>query len=57
MLGVCLLSLLSDGLDLEVHADEGKHEALEVLNQVVETAEALGIPATRRVGHNTDAIH
>ena len=34
-----------DGLDLEVHCDEGEHEALEVLDQVVEAAQPLGIPA------------
>ena len=34
-----------DGLDLEVESDEGEDETLEVLDQVVETPEAVGILA------------
>ena len=49
-----LLSLLGDGLDLEVHADEGEDKALEVLDQVVEAAQSLRIPATWRVGQHMD---
>ena len=32
-----------DGLDLEMEADEGEHETLEVLDQIVETAETVRV--------------
>ena len=46
-----------DGLDLEVHGDERKDHALEVLDQVVEATQTLGVPGGNthkqsvRVGH------
>ena len=40
------MALCGDGLDLEVHADECKHEALEVLDQVVEAAQSLRVPVS-----------
>jgi hypothetical protein len=32
-----------DGLDFEVHGHEGHDEALQVLDEVVEVAEAIGV--------------
>jgi hypothetical protein len=34
-----------DGLNLKVQADQGDDEAFEILNKVVEGAEALWVPA------------
>merc|ERR1719481_2379026 len=36
---------LLDGLDLEVEPNQGEHEALEVLHEVVEAPEAVRVPA------------
>lgn len=38
------------GLDLEVEGDEGEDEALEVLDEVVEHAQALGVGAVVDIG-------
>jgi len=37
-------SAFLDGLDLEMESDEGEHQALQVLDQVIETAEPIWIP-------------
>ena len=49
-----LFSGLGDGLDLEVEGDEAEDEALEVLNQVVEEAEALRVGAVLHIQHTRD---
>lgn len=43
---LCVLSQRKrlDGLNLEVEADQGDDEAFEILNKVVESAEALWVP-------------
>eukprot|EP00303_Exanthemachrysis_gayraliae_P006915 CAMPEP_0206007436 /NCGR_PEP_ID=MMETSP1464-20131121/5763_1 /ASSEMBLY_ACC=CAM_ASM_001124 /TAXON_ID=119497 /ORGANISM="Exanthemachrysis gayraliae, Strain RCC1523" /LENGTH=201 /DNA_ID=CAMNT_0053380931 /DNA_START=213 /DNA_END=815 /DNA_ORIENTATION=- len=53
----------SDGLDAEVQPDEGEHQGLEVLDQIVEHAEALGVLALLHVqegpdlgGHERDVL-
>ena len=35
-----------DGLDLEVKSNEREHHALEILNQVIKTSQAIWIPET-----------
>ena len=47
------ISLL-DGLDLEMEADEGEHETLEVLDQIVETAEAVRVARLVDVDQGAD---
>jgi len=43
-----------DGLDLEVQADEGEDEGLEVLDEVVEDPEAVGVLAVLHVQQGPD---
>merc|ERR1719215_323328 len=43
-----------DGLDLEMEADEGEHETLEVLDQVVETAETVRVTGLVHVHQGPD---
>ena len=45
---------LRNGLDLKVEGDEGEHEALEVLDEVVEEAEALGVRRILHLQHGRD---
>ena len=47
-------NLSRDGLDLEVHGDEAEHERLEVLRQVVEPGQALGVIAGLGLGKSPD---
>ena len=47
------ISLL-DGLDLEMETDEGEHETLEVLDQIVETAETVRVAGLVHVNQGPD---
>lgn len=47
-------SELRDGFDLEVQSDQREHEALEVLDQVVEYSEALRVLALLDIEQRTD---
>ena len=49
-----LQTSLLDGLDLEMEADEGEHETLEVLDQIVETAEAVRVAGLVHVDQGPD---
>lgn len=47
-------SKLADRLDLEVKGDEGKDEALQVLDEVVEHLQAVGVLALGRLDERAD---
>ena len=47
------ISLL-DGLDLEMETDEGEHETLEVLDQIVETAETVRVAGLVHIDQGPD---
>eukprot|EP00429_Kryptoperidinium_foliaceum_P047155 CAMPEP_0176106870 /NCGR_PEP_ID=MMETSP0120_2-20121206/53630_1 /TAXON_ID=160619 /ORGANISM="Kryptoperidinium foliaceum, Strain CCMP 1326" /LENGTH=70 /DNA_ID=CAMNT_0017440993 /DNA_START=70 /DNA_END=278 /DNA_ORIENTATION=+ len=44
----------SDGLDAEVEPDEAEDEALQVLNEIVEYPQALGVLGRLHIGQRSD---
>ena len=47
-------ALRLDGLDLEVQGDETEHERLEVLDEVVEDAQAFWVGRVRNIVDRSD---